>query len=265
MEQLDEVQKLEAMRENMSASSDEAVKYDPVFGKVHEGGTDYRRVRGSSYVPIAWMLEHCSLTVYQLGWIRTSVLMMKTQVGIGALAIPRAFTPLGLIPGIIVLAAVALMTTFWSNRWIGKFKLRHPSVYSLEDACNIMFGKIGREVAMVAIQLCKWMWLVHGQAEAERHLVYIFVAGSALVSVSTAFNALSSHGACTAVFVAVAAIIAFVSASIPTLSKISWVAWMGMICILVSSKLIQSYVSLNNTDKIISLHRRHRRRGTRST
>lgn len=53
-----------------------------------------------------------------------------------------------------------------------------------------------------------------------------------MLSVSIAFNALSEHGTCTAVFVAVAALLVFIFASIRTLGKISWLAWVGVVCIL---------------------------------
>lgn len=66
--------------------------------------------------------------------------------------------------------------------------------------------------------------------------VWIFVAGSAMVSISIALNALSLHGTCTAVFVAVAAIIDFLFSSIQTLHRISWLAWVGVVGIISSSK-----------------------------
>jgi hypothetical protein len=63
-------------------------------------------------------------------------------------------------------------------------------------------------------------------------LYWIFVAGAGMLGISIALNSLSSHGTCTAVFVAVAAIIGFALASIQTLGKISWLAWVGLAGIL---------------------------------
>lgn len=57
-----------------------------------------------------------------------------------------------------------------------------------------------------------------------------------MLGISTGLNALSDHGACTAIFVAVAAIAGGALASIQTLGKISWLAWVGIACILSSSK-----------------------------
>ena len=63
-----------------------------------------------------------------------------------------------------------------------------------------------------------------------------------MLSISIALNALSTHGACTAIFVAVAAVLGCAFASIQTLSRISWLAWIGLVCILTSSKYIYFFV-----------------------
>ncbi|ETS74719.1 hypothetical protein PFICI_13203 [Pestalotiopsis fici W106-1] len=169
-----------------------ATTHDAVFGEITEGGPNYRNV----------------------GWIGTSVLMMKTQIGLGVLSIPYTFDVLGLVPGVIVMCAIAAITT-WSDYIIGVFKINHPEVYGIDDVGYLLFGTIGRNVLGGAFIL-----------------YWIFVAGSAMLSMSIALNALSEHGTCTAVFVAVAAIVIFCLSSIRTLGKISWLAWVGIVCIL---------------------------------
>ncbi|KAM0434694.1 hypothetical protein ACHAQK_008610 [Fusarium lateritium] len=165
---------------------------DPVFGQVSEGGPNYR----------------------SLGWIATIALMMKTQIGLGILGIPMTFHELGIVPGVMCLCAVGAITT-WSDYMIGVFKRNHPEVYTIDDAGFKMFGRVGREIFAV-IFLLNW----------------VFVAGSAMLSISIGFNAVSTHAACTAVFVAIAAILTFLCASIRTLSKVSWLAWIGLVCIM---------------------------------
>jgi hypothetical protein len=64
---------------------------------------------------------------------------------------------------------------------------------------------------------------------------WIFIAGSGMLGISIGLNAVSSHGTCTAVFVAAAAIAAFCLGSIRTLGRISWLAWVGLASILISS------------------------------
>ncbi|KAE8362446.1 transmembrane amino acid transporter protein-domain-containing protein [Aspergillus caelatus] len=164
------------------------IAHDAVFGEITEEGPNYRDV----------------------GWLGTVALMMKTQFGLGVLSIPQILDSLGLVPGIICLLAVATITT-WSNYVIGTFKMRHPEVYAIDDAGELLFGRVGREVLGIAV--C---------------IYWIFCSGSGLLSTSIGLNAVSAHGTCTAVFVAVAAIASFSLASIRTLGKMKWAAWAGV-------------------------------------
>lgn len=66
----------------------------------------------------------------------------------------------------------------------------------------------------------------------ENSTDFTFLAASAMLGISIGFNSLSTHGACTAIFVAVAAIIGFSFGSIQTLGKVSWIAWVGVAGIL---------------------------------
>ena len=79
--------------------------------------------------------------------------MMKTQIGLGVLAIPSALDVLGMVPGIICLLAMAVITT-WSGYVIGTFKLRHREVYSIDDAGGVMFGLTGRAILSTGFCLC---------------------------------------------------------------------------------------------------------------
>lgn len=79
--------------------------------------------------------------------------MMKTQIGLGVLAIPSALDTLGMVPGIISLIVVACITT-WAAYIIGTFKLQHREVYSIDDAGGIMFGVVGRGILSAGFCLC---------------------------------------------------------------------------------------------------------------
>ncbi|KAK0653799.1 N amino acid transport system protein [Lasiodiplodia hormozganensis] len=170
------------------------IQEDAVFGDITERGPNYRNV----------------------GWLGAIALMMKTQVGLGVLSIPAVFDALGLIPGIICLCTIATITT-WSGYMIGVFKLRHGQVYSIDDVGGLLFGRIGREVFAIAFAL----W-------------WICCSGSGMLSISIGLNALSTHGTCTAVFVAVSAIVGFICGSIRTLGRITWLAWIGLAGIVTS-------------------------------
>jgi hypothetical protein len=98
---------------------------------------------------------------------------------------------------------------------------------SVVDVGELFFGKIGREIFAAIYCTCKSASL---QPFADSS-VMIFVVGSAIVGASIGLNAISLHATCTAVFIAVCAIVGFLLASVQTLGKISWLGWVGLISI----------------------------------
>ena len=164
------------------------------------------------------------------------VIMVKTMLGLGVLSIPSVFDTLGMIPGIICLLAVAAITT-WSALQIQHFKLNHPSVYGVDDAGQMIVGRIGREVLYVAFILGEHSLTAASTSQSADCLkAWIMVGGSGMISTSIALNAVSEHGTCSAVFTAVAAILTFMLASIRTLNKLSWLAWIGTASVLIASE-----------------------------
>ncbi|CAG8145210.1 unnamed protein product [Penicillium salamii] len=180
--------------------------HDVVFGEISEDGPNYRNV----------------------GFVGTVILMMKSQIGLGILSIPSAFNALGMVPGVIVLCGVAALTT-WSDYVIGHFKLNHREVYGIDDAAALMFGPIGRWV--LSVVFC---------------LYYIFVSASGILGLSIGLNAVSTHGLCTVVFAVIAAILGFATASVRTLGRITWLAWVGLPCVIISVMIVTIAVSLQD-------------------
>lgn len=82
-----------------------------------------------------------------------TVLMCKTQIGIGSLTIPQAFNTLGLVPGILALTFFSLVTT-WSAHMIGNFRRKHPEVFGVEDVGQLLFGRWGKELFQIIYTLC---------------------------------------------------------------------------------------------------------------
>ncbi|KAL3493275.1 transmembrane amino acid transporter protein-domain-containing protein [Aspergillus germanicus] len=180
--------------------------YDDVFGEITEEGPNFRNV----------------------GFTGTVILMMKTQIGLGVLAIPSALDVLGMVPGVLCMIAIAVVTT-WSGYMIGAFKLNHREVYSIDDAGGIMFGLPGR--AYLSAAFC---------------LYYIFNSGSAILGISIGLNAVSTHATCTAAFAAIAAIVGFSLSSIRTLGRITWLAWIGLPCILAAVIIVTIAVGIQD-------------------
>lgn len=166
----------------------------------------------------------------------TSVLMLKTQIGLGVLSIPATFDVLGMVPGVICLLVIGAITT-WSDYVVGIFKLNHPSVYGIDDVGAKLAGKPGRIFFGCAFVICKVSpSTTRGSVSTNARPVWVFVAAAGMLGISISFNAMSVHGACTAVFVVVAAIIGCLLGSIQTLGRISWLAWVGVTAILSSSE-----------------------------
>ncbi len=74
----------------------------------------------------------------------------------------------------------------------------------------------------------------------------VFITGSGILAVSTALNAISLHATCTAVFVAVAAVIGFSLMSITTLQKVSWLSWVGAVSVLTALIMMVIVVPLQD-------------------
>ena len=76
--------------------------------------------------------------------------------------------------------------------------------------CGLLWGRIGRE--LVSIQFL---------------VAQIIVTAAGIVSISTALNALSNHGACTVIFSFVAAVLITGFSSVRTFSRLGWLTWIG--------------------------------------
>jgi hypothetical protein len=74
-----------------------------------------------------------------------------------------------------------------------------------------------------------------------------------MLGISIGLNSVSTHAACTAVFVAVAAILGFCFASIRTLGKIGWLAWIGLVCIMTASESLSLLLISNSEANLDSL------------
>jgi hypothetical protein len=65
---------------------------------------------------------------------------------------------------------------------------------------------------------------------------YIFVSASGILGISIGLNAVSTHGLCTVLFAVIAAVLGFATASVRTLGRITWLAWVGLPCIIIAGE-----------------------------
>ena len=160
---------------------------------------------------------------------------MKSQIGLGILSIPTAFNALGMVPGVIVLVGIAAITT-WSGYIIGRFKLNHREVYGIDDAATLMFGRIGRWILSVVFCLCMFPGPFSPSLPFTDSKDYIFVSASGILGISIGLNSVSTHGLCTAIFAVIAAILGLATASIRTLGRVTWLAWIGLPSVIISGE-----------------------------
>lgn len=156
------------------------------------------------------------------------VLISKANIGLGVLSLPYALHILGLVPGLILLVTIALIIAYCAAQ-VGSFKLRHPEVYDLADGGLVVGGRPLKEILYFFF-----------------YLYMITMVSSAIVSVSTALNAVSAHGACTAVFIVVAAIMGLLLGSIRTLDKVSIVGWAGLVSLAAALLILTIAVGLQD-------------------
>lgn len=101
----------------------------------------------------------------------------------------------------------------------------------LDDIGFLLFGRIGRSVFSVGVVVCTLRSIT-----TLTILGLLIAGGLGVSSISVALNGISGHGACTAIFMAVAGILTFGISSIQTLSRLSWLGIVGATSIVVAGE-----------------------------
>lgn len=175
--------------------------------------------------------------------------MFKTQVGIGVLQLPFAFSTLGLVPGICCFLLLAIIA-YWLGYQIGQAGRHHPNARSLGDIGQMMFGRVGKEIFGTAYFLCESA-IEPPPAVPNSELTlpcadFLFVGASAITTISIALNSITKHALCTCWFVLFAALIAWGLSSIRSISNISTFAILGTFSILTSSKFSRNMTEVSS-------------------
>ncbi|KAJ9637426.1 uncharacterized protein PV06_04085 [Exophiala oligosperma] len=144
-----------------------------------------------------------------VSWQRAAILFLKIQFAMSILAVPSALAALGAVGGALSIVGWGTLNAY-TALLIGDFRHRHPECHTMVDMFGILWGRFGAEI--VGFQLL---------------LQQVLVAAAGTLSISTALNALSNHGACTVVFNLVAAVIVTFFSSVRTFSKLGWLTWFG--------------------------------------
>ncbi|KAF3809313.1 N amino acid transport system protein [Colletotrichum gloeosporioides] len=127
-----------------------------------------------------------------VSWQRATIIFCKIQFAMSILSVPGAFATLGAVPGAVSLVGWHALNT------------------SLADMCGRLWSRPGRE--LVGLQIL---------------IAQVLISAAGIVSISTAFNAVSFHGTCTVVFTLLGAILITAFSSVRTFSKLGWLTWLG--------------------------------------
>ncbi|KAH8656574.1 transmembrane amino acid transporter protein-domain-containing protein [Tricladium varicosporioides] len=161
-------------------------------------------------------------------WQRAIIIFIKTQIAIGVLGIPSSLATLGAVGGglcVVGFQALNCYTTIVA----GNFRNNHPECHTIVDMAGIIWGPIGREFVGVMFTIA-----------------FIFCTGSSLIGISTAFNALSDHGACSVVFTFVGMIMTIMFSCIRTWGKMTWPLTIGFISVMAGVLVVVIGVTLNS-------------------
>ncbi|KAF8853993.1 amino acid transporter [Acephala macrosclerotiorum] len=132
-------------------------------------------------------------------WPRATIIFRKIQFAMSILAVPGALAILGAGGGALSIMGWEVLNTY-TAAILGDFRNRHPECHR----------RIGRELVGVQILVAQ-----------------ILITAAGTVSVSTALNAVSDHGACTIIFSFVAAVLITGFSSVRTFSRLGWLTWIG--------------------------------------
>lgn len=128
-----------------------------------------------------------------MGRKNTAFILITNQVGLGILSLPGILQTLGIVPGVIAIVGIGLLSTYTAYELL-QFYRKYPSVLNVVDMARIVGGPVLEVV--VAIGLMTKL---------------VLTCSSATVTLSIAFNTMSSHGMCTAGWIGVSAILCWLT------------------------------------------------------
>ncbi|KAF5670098.1 neutral amino acid permease [Fusarium heterosporum] len=122
----------------------------------------------------------------------TVFVLLTNQIGLGVLSLPGCLKVLGVVPGIIAIIGLGCLSAYTAYELL-QFYRKYPHVVNVVDMCGIIGGRPLEVIAGIGLMIKVMM-----------------TCSSASVTLSIAFNTLSSHAFCTVSFVAIAVVASWV-------------------------------------------------------
>lgn len=135
--------------------------------------------------------------------------LLTNQVGLGVLSLPGVLKTLGIIPGIIAIIGIGCLSWYTAFE-LKQFYGRHPHVVNVVDMTRVVGGRPLEIIAGIGLLI-----------------QVIMTSASASVTLSIAFNTISSHSVCTVGFIGIGCLCCWVLCA-PRTAK--FVAMSGIPC-----------------------------------
>ncbi|KAK7415430.1 hypothetical protein QQX98_005881 [Neonectria punicea] len=121
----------------------------------------------------------------------TIFMLFTNQIGLGILSLPTVLKTLGMIPGLIAIIGIGVISWYTAFELLQFYKL-HSHVVNVVEMTRVVGGRYLEIVAgtMMMIQV-------------------VFVAASAVVTLSISLNTISDHAICTVVFIFISCVICY--------------------------------------------------------
>lgn len=155
-----------------------------------------------------------------VGWVRCAIIFLKVLFATGVLSIPAAMTALGAVGGGLSVVGWGCLNTYTAIIQ-GDFRNRHRGCHSIADMAYEAGGHVLKEIVGALFVVA-----------------YVLCTGSGILGLSVAFNTFSDHGACTAWFGFVSAVIICICGSVRKFHELSWLTFAGFISIFIAVLMV---------------------------
>lgn len=151
-----------------------------------------------------------------LGRWDTIFVLFTNQVGLGILSLPSILKTLGVVPGIIAIIGLGSLTWYTAYELL-QFYTVYPHVVNMVEMCRVVGGVWFEAVAGVFMMI-----------------QVLFVAASAVVTLSIALNTISDHATCTVVFILASCILCWILCMPRTMKFVSYSGIPNAVSVLVA-------------------------------
>ncbi|KAJ4309162.1 hypothetical protein N0V84_011668 [Fusarium piperis] len=170
----------------------------------------------------------------------TIFILFANQIGLGILSLPSTLMTLGIVPGLIALIGIGVLSWYTAYELLQYYRL-HPQVVNVVEMTRFVGGP----------------WL-EGVAGVMMMIQVIFVAASAIVTLSIALNTISSHATCTVVFIFVACAACFLLCLPRTTKFVSNLGVPNAVSVLAASILVMISLGIRGPRQVDSIDDWHR-------